>query len=304
MTPERPRASEPSSPPPPPTAPDSVAVTDTVAQPVLSRSARRAARAADPDAGLPPIAHVPRILTLVATLLSAVLIAVSASAGQGILAAALAFGSLVIAWGWPRATGLPSPKGSSGVLALAALLLVGSVVAAEQSPYLRWTAGALAIALVAMFLQQLLRRDGRPRLAESVMGTAFGLVVLASATAYLPVVHVEAGPQLIACAMAAIAAGTGADLLVGHRVVRPWLLPLSMVLGGLASVATSLVVAAPDIPPAALVGVACAALSHAFRRLLSPEAGSYSSQGQIATGVASVAMSGPLLWAIHEIVVR
>lgn len=304
MTAERPSASEPSSSPTPPTAPDSVAVVATDGQPLLSRSARRAARAADPEVELPPIAHVRRILTLIATLLSAVLVAVSASAGPQILAAALAFGSLVVAWGWPRATGLPSPKGASGVLALAALLLVGSVLTAEQSPYLRWTAGALAIAVLAMFLQQLLRRDGRPRLAESVMGTAFGLVVLASATAYLPVVHVEAGPQLIACAMAAIAAGTGADLLVGHRAVRPWLLPLSMVLGGAASVATALLIDAPDIPPAALVGVTCAALSHAFRRLLAPEAGSYSSQGQIATGVASVAMSGPLLWAIHEIVVR
>ena len=48
----------------------------------------------------------------------------------------------------------------------------------------------------------------------------------------------------------------------------------------------------------------CAALSHAFRRLLSPEAGSYSSQGQIATGVASIAMCGSLLWGLHELVVR
>jgi len=77
-----------------------------------------------------------------------------------------------------------------------------------------------------------------------------------------------------------------------------------MVIGGLASAALSLAVGAPDIPPAALIGVTCAALSHAFRRLLAPEAGSYSSQGQIATGLASLAMTGPLLWAIHELVVR
>jgi hypothetical protein len=298
MTAERP------GPPEPPQAPDSVQVMDTGAQPFLTRSARRAARDARVQAELPPIAHVPRFVTVVTTLVGAVLLGVSASAGETILAMALLMGSLIIAWGWPRATGLPSPKGSSAVLALTAVLLVASVLAVVREPYLRWTSAALAIGVTAMFVQQLLRRDGRPRLTESVMGTALGMVVLASGVAYLPVAHVDDGPQLIACAMAAIAAGTGADLLVRNPAVRPWLLPLSMVVGGLASAALSLLVGAPDLPPAALVGVTCAALSHAFRRLLSPEAGSYSSQGQIATGLASVAMTGPLLWAIHELVVR
>lgn len=291
-------------PPEPPKAPDSVQVMDTGAQPFLSRAARRAARDTRPVVELPPIAHVTRIVTIAATVLGALLIAVSASAGETVLALAVLLGSLVIAWGWPRAAGLPSPKGSSAVLAGTSVLLVGSVLAAETSPYLRWSSAALAVGLIAMFVQQLLRRDGRPRLAESVMGTALGLVVLSSGLAYLPLVHVDSGPQLIACAMVAVAAGTGADVLVRNIVVRPWLLPLSMVLGGLASTLLSVVIGAPDIPPAALVGVCCAALGHAFRRLLAPEAGSFSSQGQIATGLASVAIPGGLLWAIYELVVR
>jgi hypothetical protein len=294
-------------PPQPPPAPDSVQVMDTGEQPFLTRSARRAARdalASGPGPELPPIAHVPRILTVVTTILGATFVAVSASAGDMILSMALLLGLLIIAWGWPRAAGLPSRKGSSGVLALTSLLLVGAVLAVERAPYLRWTAAALAIGLVAMFVQQLLRRDGRPRLVEAVMGTGFGLVILASGVAYLPVVHVVDGPQLIGAAMAAIAGGTVADLVVRNALVRPWLLPLSMVAGGVAGVGLSLVVGAPDLPPAALIGVTCAALSHAFRRLLSPEAGSFSSQGQIATGVASVAVCGPLLWAIFQLVVR
>lgn len=298
MTADRP------DPPDPPTAPESVQVMDTGGQPFLTRSARRGARQADPDVELPPIAHVPRVLTIAATVLGAVLVAISASAGESVLALALLLGSLVVAWGWPRAAGLPSPKGSSAVLAITALLAVGSVLAAEQYPFLRWTSAALALGLIAMFGQQLLRRDGRPRLTESVMGTALGLVVLGSGVAYLPLVHVTDGAQLIACAMAAIGASTGADLLVRNPAVRPWLLPLAMVVGGLVGVLVSLLVDAPDIPPAALIGVSCAALSHAFRRLLAPEAGSYSSQGQIATGVASVAMCGSLLLALHELVVR
>ena len=298
MTSERTEAPE------PPKAPESVQVMDTGAQPFLTRFARRAAHEASPEAELPPIAHVPRFVTIAATVLSALLLAIAAPAGETILASALLLGSLVIAWGWPRAAGLPSPKGSSAVLALTAVLLVGSVLAAGRYPYLRWSSAALALGVIAMFGQQLLRRDGRPRLTESVMGTALGLVVLGSGVAYLPLVHVSDGPQILACAMAAIAAGTGADVLVRNPAVRPWLLPLAMVVGGLASVVVSLVVGAPDLPPAALIGVSCAALSHAFRRLLSPEAGSFSSQGQIATGLASVAMSGSLLWGLQELVVR
>jgi hypothetical protein len=291
-------------PPEPPKAPDTVQVMDTGAQPFLTRAARRAAREAQPDVELPPIAHVTRVVGIAATVIGALLFAVSAFAGETVLSLAVLLGSLVISWGWPRAAGLPSPKGSSAVLALTSVLLVGSFLAAETSPYLRWSSAALALGLIAMFVQQLLRRDGRPRLAESVMGTAFGLVVLASAVSYLPLIHVDGGPELIACAMVAVAAGTGADLLVRNAMVRPWLLPLSMVLGGLTSTLLSLVMGAPDIPPAALVGVCCAALGHAFRRLLAPEAGSFSSQGQIATGLASVAIPGGLLWAVYELVVR
>ena len=289
----------------PPKAPDDVQVMDTGAQPFLSRASRRAAvDELGRDVELPPIAHVPRYLSLITTIVAAILVAVSASAGESFLAIALTLGGLIIAWGWPKAAGLPSPKGSSVVLALTALALVLAVLVAEGEPYLRWAPAALAFGLIAMFVHQLLRRDGRPRLTESVMGTSLGLAILASGTAYLPLAYLDIGPELIACAMAAIAASTLADLLVRIGPVRMWLLPLSMVLGGFASVATSLFVAAPDLPPAALIGVSAAGLSHLVRRMLSPEAGSYSSQGQIASAAASIAMVGGLLWSINDLIVR
>lgn len=291
--------------PDPPKAPDSVQVMDTGDQPFLTRASRRQAREAlGPDVELPPIAHVPRYLSLGATVAAAILVAVSSAAGAAILALTLLVGSLIVAWGWPRAAGLPSPRGSSAVLGIASLLLIGLVSAAETDPYLRWGSVALALGLVTVFLHQLMRRDGRPRLTESVMGTSLGLVVLGSGAAYLPMVHDGVGPQLITCAMVGIAAGSAADLFVGMASVRAWLLPLSMVAGGFVSVIAALIMSAPAVPAAALIGVCAGALSHVTRRLLAPEAGSYSSQGQIATGLASVAMVGSLLWAINMLVVR
>lgn len=291
--------------PDPPRAPDSVEVMDTDAQPFLTRAARRRAREElGSDVELPPIAHVPRYVSLIATVLAALLIAAAGRAGEIILAGAVLLGALIIAWGWPKAAGLPSPKGSSLVLTLSSLILVGAVVAAETDPYLRFGSAALALGIVIMFLHQLLRRDGRPRLTESVMGTALGLVVLASGVVFLTMIHEPRGPELVVCAMAAAAASTLADLLVGKGAVRNWLLPLAMVLGGFASVAASIAVDAPDIPPAALIGVCAAGLSHAFRRMMSPEAGSYSSQGQIAVGLGSVGLIGSMLWVINELLVR
>ena len=91
MTSERTQAPEPLK------APESVQVMDTGAQPFLTRFARRAAHEASPEAELPPIAHVPRFVTIAATVLSALLLAIAAPAGETILAAALLLGSLVIA---------------------------------------------------------------------------------------------------------------------------------------------------------------------------------------------------------------
>lgn len=291
--------------PEPPKAPDSLRVMSTGEQPFLTRAARREAESSQTaDAPLPVVAHLPRYLTLIVTVVAAILVAVSAMAGETILAAALLLGSLVIAWGWPGAIGLTAPKGPSVVLALSSFALVGAIALAAQSdPYLRWASAALALGLVLTFLQQLLRRDGRAQLTDSAMGTLLGLVVIASGVVFLPLTRTEHGAALIACAMAAVAAGSAADLFVRHQVIRPWLLPLGMVVGGLASVITSLVISEPAIPPAALIGVCAAAVSHTFRRLLSPQAGSYAGPGQIATGLASVGLVGAMLWAINEFLV-
>ena len=67
----------PSGPPEPPQAPDTVQVMDTGAQPFLTRAARRAALESRPDVELPPIAHVTRVIGIPATVIGALLIAVS-----------------------------------------------------------------------------------------------------------------------------------------------------------------------------------------------------------------------------------
>lgn len=291
--------------PEPPKAPDSVQVMHTGEQPFLTRSARRQAlEMHGADIELPPVAHLPRYLTVITTVIAAVLIGVSAAAGEMILAAALLLGSLIIAWGWPGTIGLPSPLGTSVVLGISAVVLMAAVLAADTVPYLRWGSAALAFGLILAFLQQLLRRDGRARLTESVMGATLGLVVLASGVIFLPLMRVDTGPALIACAMVAVAAGTIVDLFVWHSVLRVWLLPLGMVIGGIGSVVASLILTAPAIPPAALIGVCSAALSHSFRRMLSPEPGSYSGPGQIAAGLGSIGLVGALVWVLNEFVVR
>ena len=84
---------------------------------------------------------------------------------------------------------------------------------------------ALAVSLLAAFLHQLLRRDGRPRLTESVAATAAGLAIVAIGANYVPLPRTLGGSQTMAAAMAAIALSALADVALDHRRLRPRALP-------------------------------------------------------------------------------
>ena len=77
---------------------------------------------------------------------------------------------------------------------------------------------------------RLLRRDGRPRLTESVAAAA-GLAIVAIGANYVPLPRTLGGSQTMAAAMAAIALSALADVALDHRRLRPWALPIAMVLG-------------------------------------------------------------------------
>ena len=73
----------------------------------------------------------------------------------GVAFVSLALG-LVLAWGWPRLVNLPSPRGTSTVLALTAVALTATMVAGDAGDRTRWAGAVVSLGLIASFLHQLI----------------------------------------------------------------------------------------------------------------------------------------------------
>jgi len=168
------------------------------------------------------------------------LIALTGFSHPFLVALAVALAGLVVAWGWAPLLGLPSPRGTSAVLAVGVAACVGAAALTTDDPFLEWIPGALAVSLIGAFLHQLLRRDGRPRLTESVAGSGAGLAILSMGVAYIPLPRTLGGSETLAAAMAALALSALADLATASRRLRPWALPIAMVLGGAAATVVGL----------------------------------------------------------------
>jgi hypothetical protein len=88
------------------------------------------------------------------------------------------------------------------------------------------------------------------------------------------------------------------DLLVGQARLRPWLLPLAMVLGGCTGLICAGVLGAPQAPAAALTGILVAAVSHALRRVLSVLPPVTSIRGQLASASAGLLVPGVVAYGV------
>ena len=181
------------------------------------------------------------------------------------------------------------------MLAIGAVSCVAAAALMRQEPFLEWIPAALAVSLVAAFLHQLLRRDGRPRLTESVAATGAGLAILSIGVAYIPLPRTLGGEQTLAAAMAALALGVRRP---GARVAptAPGALPIAMVLGGVAAAVVSILDGRPMPAPAALIGLLIAGIAHATRRIMAvlPSMASARSQAHVGSGVGARLRCGRL----------
>ena len=144
-----------------------------------------------------------------------------------------------------------------------------------------------------MFLHQLMRRDGRPRLTQSVAVSAAGIAVAAIGAAWVPLGRTFGGRELVAVVVAiALAVSALADLGAPFARVRPWMLPAAGLIGLVAGGVAGLLVEVVGVPAGAVLGVVAARLAHVMRRalcILSPIRGM---RGQITAAAASVLVTG------------
>lgn len=265
----------------------------------LTRSARRAQR--QQAVTVPTVQHVVRPIAVLVTLAFAGLLATAVYADRVALTAAVLLTMFLFAWSWPALTGNPNPLGSAVVLAVTAVLCVAAVVPVGENQSLRYLPVAVSGGIGVMFVQQLARRDGRPRLTEAVALTSLGIAVIASGAGYLPLIHTWGGPEVLAGAAAAVAVAAVTDLAIGIDRTRAWLLPITMLLGGVAAVVVAMYLHAPSPRAAALIGVLVAGFTHVLRRVLGVLPSLRGARAQIASGTASVLLVGAIVYLLDRV---
>lgn len=269
-------------------------------EPVLETRAQRRARreAVLKEPVLPALATVRRPVAVVATIVLAALLVLALLADPVLLAAGLAWAGIVVAWGWPALLGSPSRFGSSLAIGVTGVLAPAAAAVATGEPYLRFVPVALIIGLAVMFGHQMVRRDGRPRLTESIGITSLGLAVVALGTTWMPLSRTSRATDIAVIGFVSIAVASLADLVAGFARVRPWMLPLAMLLGGAGGIVAASVIGSPGAGPAALVGFLCAAVSHTTRRMLSVLPAVTSVRGQLSSAAASLLVPGVVAYGL------
>lgn len=263
----------------------------------LTRRERRA-RSSNSPAILPKRALLARPLTMTATIAFAALVGLTGYASPDFVALAVALAGLVVAWGWPQLLSLPSPRGTTTVLVVGTVLMTGTMLLTRAEPYLQWMPAAMAVAVIAAFLHQLMRRDGRPRLTESVSASVTGLAIISAGIALAPVPQFLNGEDALAATMAGLGVGVLADPLIKVRRLRQWALFVSMFIGGAAGMAVSFAAGHPEPWPAALLGLLAAAVSHAARRVMAVLPATAIPRAQLAVGAASSLLVGVVTYVV------
>lgn len=257
-------------------------------------SRRRAALKAGSEAMQDP-AFAMRLVRALAIVAVGGPVVLAAYADVWLVAGLVAWASAGLAWAWPTIGGLAKGTRASTTIVVGGLLVAAAGVAITDEPFLRLVPIALASALVLMFLLQLMRRDGRPDLTREVLTTSSGLAIVGMGAGYLALAQLPDGPAVVAIGMAALAVSVLGELLSGLQLVRAWVVPAVMIVGGLVAVGAQSVLGGLTWGGALLMGMLVAALSYSVRRVVEVQPSAQSIAAQVSAACASVLAVGVLL---------
>ncbi|HEY5515896.1 MAG TPA: hypothetical protein VIK12_06795 [Pengzhenrongella sp.] len=236
----------------------------------------------------------------VATAVAAALVAVAAFLGEVPLIALAGVLAVAFAVGWPSLVDLPRRLGATILIGLGGAGAVLAIAFTPGEPFLRELPLVFALAIVLAFVNELLRRDGRERLVESVSGVVAGVLIAASMSGWVAAGRTAGGVSLVVTGAVALAAGSAVSTLP----VGGWL----RVFGTLAAAAgagTGTGALVPGIGPAVggliglAVGVLIATLLELFDRLPSLTL----RWAAVAACVLPVTVTGILVYVVGRVLV-
>ena len=207
---------------------------------------------------------------------------------------------LLFAVGWPTLAALPMPPGSSAVVALTGVGAVAAVWLVGDAPQLSALAVVMASALVLAFVNELLRRDGRERLIESVSGTVAGSVVALCAAGWIACSALAGGESLVVVGALALAVGSAVAALAVPR----WLSVVTVVAAAAAVGALGgAAVPGVDLRVGALLGLAVGVLVAALDSLFDNFVVLERRTPALAAVALPVAVSGMVVYIVGRVLV-
>jgi hypothetical protein len=236
--------------------------------------------------------------------LGAAAIAIAGLAGGWMIVAACGLSVLALGIGWGDLLRLPHRSGTAVLVGgLGGASLVAGKLAVDPVSGLSRPLGVFAAVIAAgvltSFAHELLRRDGRPDVVESVTGTFSGQVVAVLASGWVLLAQTTEGSSAIIVATAALAAarlGSALPLPLSDRL-RSW---LGVGYGLVAALLASMFVSAVRPLTAVAVGVAVSAVGVAIDRLF-PVSESRLDLSVLARASAPVAAAGTVAYAVLRI---
>lgn len=230
----------------------------------------------------------------------AALLALAAYVGEAPLAGVSAVLALAVAVGWPGLVDAPSRRGSGVVIGLGGLGGVLAVALAGAEPFLRDLPGVLALAVLVAFVHELVRRDGRERLVESVAGAVSGVLVAAAVTGWIAAGRTADGVPVVVTGALALAVGSAVSAL--H--LTGWLtVTLTILTAATAGAGAGLLVPGVEPLPGGVIGLAVGVLVAALHRLFDRLPAMRRRWPAVAGAVLPVTVTGILVYVVGRVLV-
>ncbi|WP_242607950.1 hypothetical protein [Xylanimonas ulmi] len=235
----------------------------------------------------------------VTTAVLAAAVASAAYLGTAPLVALTVVLVVLLGVGWPALSAAPARGGATIVVVAAGLGAAAVAWRTQGEPVLRHLPIVVAMSLVLAFLAEMLRRDGRPRLVESVSGSVAGAFVAVAASGWIAAQRSVGGSALVVTAAVAIAV---AAVVAALPIARGWWGALvAVALAAVAGAGVGAVV--PDVEP--LTGLVAGVVSGlgvgALRILFARLPGVTGVRAGLAAAVVPVAVGGMLVFAVGRV---
>ncbi len=236
----------------------------------------------------------------VLTAVVAALVAVAASVGEAPLVGLAAVLALLVALGWPSLVDAPARRGAAVVVGLGGLGGVVAVTLTSGEPFLRELPEVLALSVLVAFVHELVRRDGRERLVESVAGVVSGVVVATAVAGWIAAGRTDGGTSVVVTGAVALAVGAAVSgvPLTGWAGVL-----LTVVVTAGAGAGAGRLLRDVDPVDGSVIGLAVGLLVAALRRLFDRLPSLGRRTAALAGAVLPVTVTGVLVYVVGRVLV-